>query len=366
MAEVTIVENGDGTKTIRVRGNTEARFTIEGILATYDSIKMEFFKTRLPGAHVGFAEVSFGNMQRFGSDRQQGTTSIIEQRDPLGLQTYPSRIDFTLNGIRDTDISSFARVAVSARCRDPTGEPASFDFGTFYVTSVRPVDKDKTQITAEDVRAVLSKNTVYLEITTYDSIKAKLEEMFTNLNIGYYVDDVLDVNPSQDVSYVDAPPLTVLTDVSSRYAVPITIGRNGQVLLMQTDHGGRTVGSSNIMSWAMSESVEVKPNMYVFDDGATLDMRGDMTIPMVKENISNPMLATSEDKQVIVQRIVSNYALNSVSMETSGDLRIELGDTLQVQTREGWAAVTVTGIENRIGASYRQKIKGLAKGKVLF
>lgn len=358
---VTIADNGDGTKTIQVRGNTQQRFSIEGILATYDNITMRFYKTAEPRTHVGFAEILFGNMQRIQADRQSGTSTILEQTDPLKLQSYASRVDFTLFGIRDTDVTSFSRVAVSVNTRDGTGEPVSFDMGTFFVTSVRPVGKDMTQITAEDIRTIIDKNTVTLTISTNDSIRDKLIQMLTDLNVGYYIDMSLDVSPTQDVEYKDVTPIKVLTDVSCRYNIPITIGPRGDVHLTARPHEGRSVSASNIMTWAMSEASAIKPNFFIFDDGFEYDKRTDLTLPPVKSNISNGFFLSHHDRLNFLDRIDENMAANSVVIETTGDIRLEVGDIVSAQTRDGQIVIGITQVENRIGTSYRQKLTGLTR-----
>jgi len=358
---VEIVDNGDGTKTIQVRGNDSSRFSIEGILATYDHINVKFNKTVEPNAHVGLSEVSFGNMQRFQSDRQDGVSTILEHIDPLYLQSYASRVDFTLYGIRDTDVASFARVSVGMNMRNSNGEPASFDMGTYFVTSVRPVGTDKTQITAEDVRSILDRNTVSLTITTADSIRAKLISMLTSLNVGYRVDSSVDIPPLTQIVYEDVSPMKVLTDVSSRFGIPLSVGTNGEICLLPGDPRGRLVTSSNIMRWAASESSEIKPNVYTFDDGYVYDKRTDKTLPPVKTNISNEFFVTAPDRIGMLLKIDDYVNTNSVVAETTGDLRIETGDLIRLYTRDGIITIEVTSVENRIGTSYRQQLIGLTR-----
>jgi len=361
MSTVTIVDNGNGTKTIQVRGNLDARFSIDGILATYSSINVHVTKTSIPRAHVGISEISFGNMRRFSSDRQQDTTVVTESIDPLGLQSYATRLDTTLNDIRDTDVSSFARVSINVITRNEFGEPATFPLGMFYVTAVDPVGSNVTRISAEDVRAILDKNTVSLTIEVTDSVRDKLADMLDGLNIAYILDMALDVNPSHQLVYTDVSPIKIITDTSSRYGIPISVGQQGEIVLSIKVPGSRNIESSNIMRWPMSESAEVRPNMYVFEDNSNLDLRGDMTVPKVVYSISNQMLTTPQDKQGIVDKIVANHNVNSVTVETTGDPRIEMGDMLAIETRDGSIEVEVMKIENRVGSSYRQRITGLAR-----
>jgi len=361
---ITIVDNVDGTKTIQVRGNSAQRFSIEGILATYEHIRIKFLTTKEPLSHVGFSEVSFGNMQRFQADRQDGTATILEQIDPLLLQSYASRIDFTLFGIRDTDVSAFSRVAVSVNMRNDTGEPASFDLGTYFVTAVRPVDTDKTQITAEDIRTIMDKNTVSLTITTADSIRDKLIEMLTELNVAHRIDGSIDVSPTEDVIYEEVSPIKILTDISSRFDIPVTIGTNAEVQLILPDSGMKEVSASNIMRWAASETSEVKPSVYVFVDGFVYDKRRDPTLPPIRMNVDNGFFVSHNDRLGMLDKIDANLASNSVVVETTGDLRIEAGDMITIQTRDGQAIMEATAVENRIGSSYRQKITGLTRDVV--
>jgi len=362
---IEIVDNPDGTKTIQVRGNTSQRFSIEGILATYENIKIKFLKTKEPLSHVGFSEFSFGNMKRFQSDSQDGTSTMLEHIDPLLLQSYASRIDFTLFGIRDTDVSAFSRVAVSVNMRNNDGEPASFDLGTFFVTSVRPIGTDKTMITAEDIRTIIDKNTVSMTITTVDSIRDKLIDMLTELNVGHWIDSSIDVHPTLDVVYEDVSPIKVLTDVSSRFGIPISIGPNGEVFLIANVSGGRGVCASNIMAWAASETSEIKHNMFTFNDGFIYDKRIEQTLPPIKFNVSNSFFVTHNDRLGILDKIDENLLSNTVVVETTGDMRIETGDEITIETRDGEIKIDVTSVENRIGTSYRQKITGLTREVVL-
>jgi len=356
---VEIVENGDGTKTIQVRGNTEQVFSIDGILATYTEIGIDFLKTVQPSAHVGFSEIMFGNMRKFNSSRQHNISTIHDQTDTTGIQTFPSRLDVTLNGLRDTDLNDFSRVSASIRCRNANGEPASFAIGTYYITSVRPVGTDKTQITAEDVRTILGRNSVYLTIGTSDLIGAKLIEMLRDVNIPSIIDPSLNVAPDYEIVYENETPIKILTDISSRFGIPITTGDNGEVILMQATPGTRDISASEIMQWPASEAVEMRTNLYDFQDGSTLDMRADPTIPIVRQSVDNRLLMQPSDKVGIVEAILESYGSNSVNVDTIGDPRIELGDLLNVETRDGWKVVKVTGIETRVGTSYRQKITGL-------
>jgi len=365
--------NGSVVKTVSITGNSSPNISpMENgvpVALTYDRIVLNVVKVSQANMHLKLIEIEFGSSYTIGSDYITGSTKLIYSHDPMGLTQSPNELDLTysnIGGTFDEDnpnqlYSHFNLKNTIDLIFEVTtqGRRYTYLMGKFFISD-RYVSGNRFCVTALDCRSLLQN--VY-PMVTFDistSIGEKIRTILESIDMHLYdIDEGLfDIYPDTAVSFDGRTDMLTIIQYAVQYAaMDMWVPMNGYLHIgtgSSTSYG--SVSNDDMYSFPSVESLTADNVVQVTYGGMVYEEDRSNGDPRVVVAVDNPFITTQLKAQTVAERIADGFVVSSKRTKWRGDLELNAGDTVQMETRftsESIPTMTVTELQFEYSGSVK-------------